>query len=108
MLHGLVGALATTAATLLPGYLMLPLLWGCQRLRAVRMVPAFTRGLTVASVGLIFAAAFSIGRRTLTGWVSLVMFAAALAMAQLLKSNPLIILGVATLLGVGARALGWA
>ncbi len=32
MLHGLVGALATTAATLLPGYLMLPLLWaisGC-------------------------------------------------------------------------------
>jgi len=30
---------------------MLPLLWGYQRLRAVRVVPAFTRGLTVASVG---------------------------------------------------------
>jgi len=28
MLHGLVGALACTAAIMLPGYLMLPLLWG--------------------------------------------------------------------------------
>jgi chromate transporter len=56
MLYGLAGALATTAAIQLPGYLMLPLLWGYQRLGAVRLVPAFTRGLTVASVGLIFAA----------------------------------------------------
>jgi chromate transporter len=108
MLHGLVGALATTAAILLPGYLMLPLMWGYQRLRAVSVVPAFTRGLTVASVGLIFAATLTIGRRTLTGWVSLVVFAAALAMAQLLKWNPLLVLGVSVLLGVGARALGWA
>ena len=29
---GLAGALATTAAIQLPGYLMLPLLWGYQRL----------------------------------------------------------------------------
>jgi chromate transporter len=108
MLHGLVGALATTAVILLPGYLMLPLLWGYQRLRAVRVVPDFTRGLTVASVGLIFAATLSIGQRTLTGWVSLVVFAAALAMAQLLKWNPLVVLGVSALLGTGARALGWA
>jgi chromate transporter len=108
MLYGLVGALATTAAILLPGYLMLPLLWGYERVKAVRLVPAFTRGLTVASVGLIFAAALSIGRATLTGWVSLVVFAAALAMAQLLQWNPLIVLGVSALLGIGARALGWA
>ena len=108
MLHGLAGALATTAAIQLPGYLMLPLLWGYQRLGAVRLVPAFTRGLTVASVGLIFAAALSIGRATLTGWVSLVVFAAALAMAQLLQWNPLLVLGVSALLGISARALGWA
>jgi chromate transporter len=108
MLHGLVGALACTAVILLPGYLILPLLWGYRRLRAVRVVPAFTRGLTVASVGLIFAATLTIGRATLTGWVSLVVFAAALAMAQLLKWNPLIVLGVCTLLGIGAHALGWA
>jgi chromate transporter len=108
MLYGLVGALATTAAILLPGYLMLPLLWGYERVKAVRLVPSFTRGLTVASVGLIFAAALSIGRATLTGWVSLVVFAAALAMAQLLQWNPLIVLGVSALLGIGARALGWA
>jgi chromate transporter len=108
MLYGLVGALATTAAILLPGYLMLPLLWGYERVKAVRLVPSFTRGLTVASVGLIFAAALSIGRATLTGWVSLVVFAAALAMAQLLQWNPLLVLGVSALLGISARALGWA
>jgi chromate transporter len=108
MLHGLVGALACTVAIVLPGYLMLPLLWGYERLRAVRLVPAFTRGLTVASVGLIFAATLSIGRATLTGWVSLVVFAAALAMAQLLKWNPLLVLAVSALIGIGAQALGWA
>jgi chromate transporter len=108
MLYGLVGALACTVAIVLPGYLMLPLLWGYERLRAVRVVPAFTRGLTVASVGLIFAATLSIGRATLTGWVSLVVFAAALVMARLLQWNPLIVLGVSALIGVCARALGWA
>lgn len=107
MLYGLPGALATTAAIQLPGYLMLPLLWGSQRLRAVRLVPAFTRGLTVASVGLIFAATLSIGRSTLTGWVSVAVFAAALAMTQLLRWNPLVVLAVSTLLGTGAWLLGW-
>jgi chromate transport protein ChrA len=87
---------------------MLPLLWGYERLRAVRVVPAFSRGLTVASVGLIFAATLSIGQRTLTGGVSVVVFVAALVMAQLLKWNPLVILAVCTLIGVGAWALGWA
>jgi len=108
MLHGLVGALACTVAIVLPGYLMLPLLWGYQRLRGVHLIPAFTRGLTIASVGLIFAATLSIGQATLTGWVSLVVFAAALAMAQLLHWNPLIVLGVSALIGLGARVLGWA
>ena len=107
MLYGLVGALATTAAIVLPGYLMLPLLWGYQQLGAVRLVPTFTRGLTVASVGLIFAATLSIGRATLTGWVSVVVFAAALVMAQLLRWNPLAVLAVSTLLGTGAWVLGW-
>lgn len=108
MLHGLPGALATTAAIQLPGYLMLPLLWGYQRLGASRLVPAFTRGLTVASVGLIFAATVSIGRSTLTGVISVAVFAAALTMAQLLKWNPLVVLAVSTLLGTGAWVLGWA
>jgi len=37
-----------------------------------------------------------------------VVFAAALAMAQLLKWNPLIVLAVSAVIGLGARALGWA
>jgi chromate transporter len=107
LLHGLLGALACTAAILLPGYLMLPLLWGYRRLAAVRLVPAFTRGLTVASVGLIFAATIDIGRRTLTGWVSVAVFAAALAMAQALRWNPLVVLAVSAVVGTGAWMLGW-
>jgi hypothetical protein len=62
----------------------------------------------VASVGLIFAATVSIGRSTLTGVVSVVVFAAALTMAQLLRWNPLVVLAVSTLLGTGAWVLGWA
>ena len=79
---------------------------GTTSLGAVRLVPAFTRGLTVASVVLIFAATLSIGRSTLTGWVSVVVFAAALVMAQLLKWHPLVVLAVSTLIGVGAWVLG--
>ncbi len=107
MLHGLVGALATTAAILLPGYLMLPLGWGYERLKGLRLVPAFTKGLTVASVGLIFAAIVDMGQRSLDGWVSVIVFAAALVMAQVLRWHPLIVLAVSALLGLGAYALGW-
>jgi hypothetical protein len=35
------------------------------------------------------------------------VFAAALVMAQLLKWNPLVVLAVSTLLGAGAWLLGW-
>ncbi len=108
MLHGVVGALATTAAIVLPAYLVLPLVFGYQRIAALRFVPAFTHGLTVASVGLIFAAVVDLARGTLTTWVSLVVFACALAMGQLLRWNPLGVLGVSALLGLGGRALGWA
>ena len=107
MLHGLVGALVTTVAIVLPGYLILPLLSGYERVKALGAVPAFTHGLTVASVGLIFAAILDMAQRTLTTWVSLAVFAAAVAMAQLLRWNPLIVLAVSALLGLGARALGW-
>lgn len=108
MLHGLLGALATTAAIVVPGYLVLPLLSGYERLKALRAVPAFTRGLTVASVGLILAAILDMAQRTLTTWAGVVAFAAALAMAQLLRWNPLIVLAVSALAGLGAKALGWA
>ncbi len=107
MLHGVVGALATTAAIVVPGYLVLPLLSGYERVKAVRAVPAFTHGLTVASVGLIFAAIVDLAQGALTTWMSWVVFAAAVVMAQLLRWHPLIVLGVSALVGLGARLLGW-
>jgi hypothetical protein len=39
--------------------------------------------------------------------VSVLVFAAALAMAQLLRWNPLVVLAVSAVIGISARALGW-
>lgn len=55
MLFGFVGAIMTTIAIMLPGYLMLPLLKSYESFRTSRLVENFTRGLTTTLVGLIFA-----------------------------------------------------
>src|SRR5881394_605510 len=65
MLFGWTGAVLTTLAIMLPGYLMLPLLRGYGHLSDSRRVKGLTRGLTTASIGLIFAAVVEIARSTL-------------------------------------------
>lgn len=85
MLFGWLGALLVTLAILVPGYLMLPLLKGFERLRGGAGVKAFTKGLTSASVGLILAATLSIGRETLTGPLAWAMFLLALLLIVPLK-----------------------
>jgi chromate transporter len=99
-LFGMVGAVLAVLAIQLPGYVMLPFLKIYERMRSVAWVGHFTRGLTVASVGLIFAATLSIGTRTLAGPVTWIVFAAALAMMTLLKWNQMISLFLASLLGI--------
>lgn len=99
-LYGIGGAVLATLAIQLPGYLMLLFVKVYERLRSVAWVTNFTRGLTVASVGLIFAATLSIGAKTLAGPVTWIVFAAALGMMVLLKWNQMLSLGVASLLGI--------
>lgn len=100
MLFGFLGAVLTTLAIVLPGYLMLPLLKGFERVRTTRLVKGFTRGLTVTSVGLIFAATAQIGAVTLTNVVAWLVFPLTLGLTLLLKWNSFLSLVVASTVGL--------
>lgn len=104
-LFGITGAVLATLVIQLPGYLMLPFIKIYERLQATDWVNSFTHGLTVASVGLIFAATLSIGMKTLTTPVTWVVFAAALIMVTVLKWNQILTLFLAAMLGILIRIL---
>ena len=100
MLYGMPGAVLATLAIMLPGYAMIPLLSGYERLSTSTWIKGFTKGLTVTSVGLILAAVVQIGRGALTQRVAWVVLLATLVMTQLLKWNILVALTVACGLGL--------
>ena len=104
-LFGILGAVLATLAIQLPGYIMLPFMKVYEHMRSNVWVGRFTRGLTAASVGLIFAATLSIGAKTLTLPAAWVVFAAALVMILLLKWNQMLSLLLASLLGIMLKIL---
>lgn len=99
MIAGILGAFAAIVAIQIPGYLVLPVLKGYERVREQRAVQGFIRGLTAASVGLMFAVAFRIGQEALTGLIPWIVVIATLALIFLAKRGML--LGM-----VGAAGLG--
>ncbi len=103
MLFGLAGAVLATLAIVLPGYLMVPLMRGFERLQAGGYTRAFTRGLTSTSVGLIFAATLQIARNSLAGPIAWGVFALMLALLYLLKWNPIVSLVLASVAGLALR-----
>ena len=80
MIYGWLGALAAIAAIQVPGYLVLPVLKIYQRVQSWRSVKGAIRGLTAASVGLMFTVALNIGHAALTGLVPWIVFLATLAL----------------------------
>jgi chromate transporter len=100
MLYGMPGAVLTTVAIMLPGYVMIPLLHGYEHLRYSRWVKGFTKGLTVTSVGLILAAVVQIARGALTQPIAWVVLFAMLVTTQLLKWNILVALAAVSCLGL--------
>jgi chromate transporter len=80
MIYGWLGALAAIVAIQVPGYLVLPVLKVYERIRSWRSVQGFIRGLTAASVGLMFTVALNIGHAALTGAVPWLVFLATLAL----------------------------
>lgn len=99
MVYGWLGACAAVLAIQVPGYLVLPVLKVYERIRSWRSVQGFIRGLTAASVGLMFAVAINIGRDALTGFIPWIVFLATLALVFLARRGFLV--GM-----VGAAAIG--
>jgi chromate transport protein ChrA len=71
--------------------------------RHQRSVQGFIRGLTAASVGLMFAVAFNIGQEALTGLVPWIVFLATLALVFIAKRGLLTGMVGAAVLGVGLK-----
>lgn len=104
-LYGLLGAVLTIVAITLPGYVMIPLLKGYERVRATTFVKGFTKGLTTTSVGLIAAATVQIGKSTLTNWIAWVIFPFTFGLVYFLKWNPIVCLLVASGAGLILKTL---
>ncbi len=105
MLYGLIGATLATLVIQLPGYVMLPFMKGYEMFKGSQIMAYFTRGLTAASIGMIFASTLNIGLRTLHGWVAFLTFGVAVVFIYFLKWNPIIGLLAASLVGVVVQLL---
>jgi len=92
---GTLGALVSTVAVFLPAFLMtIAAGSSLRRFRANRQVQSFLRGVTPAVVGLLVAAAWSIGRAGIHTWVGLSICTAAAIVLLRFRLNPFwVILG---------------
>lgn len=94
---GTLGALVATVSIFLPS-LVLTIVAGSslRRFRANRQVQAFLRGVTPAVVGLLVAAAWSVGRAGIHTWVGLVLAVASAFVLVRFRVNAFpVILGAA-------------
>jgi len=92
---GTLGALVATIAVFLPAFLMtIAAGSSLRRFRANRQVQAFLRGVTPAVVGLLIAAAWSIGRAGIHTWLGLAIAVGAAIVLLRTRVNPFwVILG---------------
>jgi chromate transport protein ChrA len=96
LLFGALAAFLSILALNLPGYLMLPLLRCYRRMQDLPAIHNFVRGMTGASVGLIFASTADIAKRSLHEPIGWGVFIAMLASTQILGWRPLVSLGLLT------------
>ena len=86
---GTLGALVATIAVFLPAFLMtIAAGSSLRRFRANRQVQAFLRGVTPAVVGLLIAAAWSIGRAGIHTWLGLALAVGAAIVLLRTRVNP--------------------
>jgi chromate transporter len=105
---GTLGALVATVAVFLPAFLMtIAAGSSLRRFRSNRQVQAFLRGVTPAVVGLLAAAAWSIGRAGIHSWVGITIAGVAMFVLLRYKPNPFwIIFGAGALRLLVGRFLG--
>ncbi|HBG05123.1 MAG: chromate transporter [Geobacteraceae bacterium GWC2_58_44] len=94
---GLLGALVATVCIFLPGTaLMLFISSRYERFRRIEAVNHFLDGILPAVVGLVFAAAFNLGRTSLTSARDFILLGAGFALLQFTAIAPMaVILGAA-------------
>src|SRR5205085_12675204 len=98
---GPLGALVATVSVFLPAFLMtIAAGSSLRRFRANRQVQAFLRGVTPAVVGLLVAAALSIGRAGIHTWMGLTLAIIAALVLLRFRLNALWVM-----LGAGALRL---
>ncbi|HZT57249.1 MAG TPA: chromate transporter [Pyrinomonadaceae bacterium] len=90
---GTLGAIVATVSIFLPSVaLTVAAGSSLRRFRSNRQVQAFLRGVTPAVVGLLVAAAWSIGRAGIHSWVGATMAVAAAAVLLRFRVNPFLVL----------------
>ncbi|HYX43262.1 MAG TPA: chromate transporter, partial [Pyrinomonadaceae bacterium] len=98
---GTLGALVATVSVFLPAFIMtLAAGSSLRRFRANRQVQAFLRGVTPAVVGLLVAAAWSIGRAGIHSWMGVMLAIIAALVLLRFRLNALWVM-----LGTGALRL---
>ena len=101
---GLPGALVATVCIFLPGTaLMLFISSRYQSFRRIDAVNHFLDGILPAVVGLVFAAAFNLGRTSLTSVRDFVLLAAGFAVLQFTAIAPMAVILGAAVVGLVLR-----
>lgn len=92
---GTLGAIFATIAVFLPAFLMTVAAGSSlRRFQSNRQVQAFLRGVTPAVVGLLVAAAWSVGRAGIHTWIGLTIMIACVCVLVRFRPNPFwVILG---------------
>ena len=92
---GTLGALVATISIFLPSFLMvIAAATSLNRFRSNGLVQSFLRGVTPAVVGLLVAAAITIGQAGIHTWIGLIMMLVAIVVLVRYRPNPIwIILG---------------
>lgn len=105
MMFGLPGAVLSIVVIALPGYLMIPLMRGYERLRGMVVVARFARGVAATAVGLILAIGVGFGRDALDAPVAWGVLLLALGLMLFSKLPTLASLLLAATAGVAAVLL---
>jgi chromate transporter len=99
---GFVGALAATLCIFSPcTMLMLVLSGNYERFRRMKLMQTFMDGIIPAVVGLVFAAAFTLGKSSLLGGRDFAMLAGGFLLLQFTRVSPMLVILGAAAVGLG-------
>ena len=100
LIFGYKGAILSSLALVIPGYLMLPMAHGYRKYKELEVVDHLIKGITVVSIGLMLSATVSIGQSVLTSIIPWIVFFAVIILAKVFKMNTFLSLVLSSLLGV--------